>query len=497
MVEAGDSVIEGDKAAPTPYRLAKVAGIFAIVASTVAGEYGTGINFVLPNSLGTYPAVEWLVPFAMLVAGFVLLPKIALFARFSAVGPRAGSTYVWLTRTVNLPIGFVVSFLWVVGMTAAIGLVAYSSALYISAFLSSIGLPAAWVVSPGGHLAIGVALIWLGFTVHYFGVRNYLTLVSIAFVLIILTVAMTLAYGFSTSHEMFLSKVAAYATVTPPTLTTPSLSSFISVIMLFMFAYGGVTAAVSLGGETRDATRSMPRGLIIGFLTTVTLYTTTAFALFHAVPWWSVSALIASKHQSLVTTPGLIGLVAPRAVSATINLLVALIAIKTVGPQLMDCSRLLFAWGQDGLLPKAFEKTSPSKAPYVALLVTAVVATFFLIETIFMGWTIGVTLRSASLVLVFGMLGVGVFNMRFGTAKSSPLIAESTCRRGALTWAGLAILVATILLSSVIVLPKLSWWLQPTFQGFIAALIAICVYLSARLRDSTIAQRCAQSLPLE
>jgi amino acid transporter len=96
--------------------LAKVVGVAVIVASALSQEYGSGINFVLTSSLGTYPKVTYLVPLAMVAAGILLLPKVILFMRFSRVIPRAGSTYVWLTRSLSLPVGFVVAFLWFIGV---------------------------------------------------------------------------------------------------------------------------------------------------------------------------------------------------------------------------------------------------------------------------------------------------------------------------------------------------------------------------------------------
>jgi hypothetical protein len=50
------------------------------------------------------------------------------------------------------------------------------------------------------------------------------------------------------------------------------------------FAYGGLTAATSLGGEARDATRTMPRGIFLGWLSVLILYAGVSLAVLHAVP---------------------------------------------------------------------------------------------------------------------------------------------------------------------------------------------------------------------
>jgi amino acid transporter len=484
---------------PTAFRLAKVAGVLAVCASAVSQEYGSGINFVMVNSLGSYPAVKWLVPPAMLVAGIVLIPKVALFARLSEVAPRAGSSYVWLTRSLGLPVGFVVSFLWFVGVAAGAGFLAYASATFVAAFLGSIGVPSAWATTSLGHLAIGLAAIWILYAIHVSGVRNYATFVSVMFVLVLIAAALTVAYGFGTQPETFLSKVGAIIPTTPPANEgSPSLGAFVSVVTLFMFAYGGLTAATSLGGEAREPReKTMPRGIVWGFTTALVLYTAIAFALFHAVPYWTVGPLIATKHQALATTPGLIGLIAPRAVSAFLNLLVAIIVIKTIAPGMLDCSRYLFAWGQDGVLPSAFHQTNAAKVPHIGLLTIAVIDTFFLFEATFIGWSIGVVIRSISLVLVFGMLGVGIYNMRYGSARASALARVVKDHPDVLFWAPLAIVVAAILLASVIVVPKTPFYFQPSFQGVIALLIAWGIYRSAVSRDASIASRAAEHLTAE
>jgi amino acid transporter len=487
--------------ADSAFRLAKVAGVLAVCASAVSQEYGSGINFVMVNSLSQYPAVKWLVPFAMLVAGIVLIPKVALFARLSSVAPRAGSSYVWLTRSLNLPLGFIAAFLWFVGVGAAGGFLAFASAPFIGAFLTSVGVDGSWCTTAIGHLVIGGLAIWILFGLHSSGVQNYATFVSVMFVLVLIAAGITMAFGFGTSQDFFLQKVAAFVPgipATPPDTGPPSLGAFISTITLFMFAYGGLTAATSLGGEAREPReKTMPRGIIFGFGTALVLYTLIAFALFHAVPYWALGPLLLAKKQALATTPGLIGLIAPKAVSAFLNFLVAVIVVKTIAPGMLDCSRYLFAWANDGLLPAAFAQTNKNKAPQLALMTIALLDTLFLVEATFIGWSIGVVVRSISLVLVFGMVGVGIYNMKYGSAKNSDLARVVKDYPDVLLWAPLAIIVAIILIASVIVVPKAPWYFQPSFQGLISILIALWIYATAKRRDPDIAAKAAAHLTAE
>ncbi len=487
-------------------RLAKAVGVAAILASALSQEYGSGINFVLTSSLGTYPAITYLVPLAMVVAGILLLPKVILFMRFSRVMPRAGSTYVWLTRSLSLPLGFTVAFLWFVGIVAGIGFLSFSFASFVASSLELLGLPGAWAVTPAGHMIVGLLLIWLIFGLHYSGVRNYAAFVVAIMALVLLAAGLTIGYGFATPPSTVLGAVQQLLGRTPlvpsSAQAAPSLGAFLSVITLFMFAYGGLTAATSLGGEARDATRTMPRGIFLGWLSALILYSAVSLALFHAVPWWVVNPLVQSKHAELATTPGLIGLVAPHAVAVLVNVLVMVIVGKTVAPQMLDSSRYLFAWAQDGLLPGAFLHTTKRKAPDVALLTTAALGSLFLLEATFFGWAIGVTLRAMSLVLVFGMLGVGVFNLRFNpTCRRLSWSDAIAGRMSTLVVGALAIIIAIGLLQSVLIVPKTPLVFQPSFQAVIAILVAVGIYLGAsqmaRKRGAKLLAEAHATLPLE
>lgn len=98
------------------FRLAKAVGVLAITASAICAEYGSGINYVSVQSLSVYPDVKGLVPLAMFVCGIAMLPKAYLFAAFSRVMPRACSKHVWLARSLGLPTGFLITFVyWATG----------------------------------------------------------------------------------------------------------------------------------------------------------------------------------------------------------------------------------------------------------------------------------------------------------------------------------------------------------------------------------------------
>jgi hypothetical protein len=125
-----------------------------------------------------------------------------------------------------------------------------------------------------------------------------------------------------------------------------------------------------------------------------------------------------------------------------------------------------------------------------------------LIEATIAGWQIGVLLRSVSLVLVFGMLGVGVLHLRFNRRMQD----QDWVRGLVSAWwmvlvAILAIVVAIVLIGGVLVAPKTPFWLQPTVQGVIAIVIGGIIYLLASRRAESqglnVFAQAQRELPLE
>lgn len=486
-------------------KLLQIVGVLAVIASAVSQEYGSGINFVATNSLTVYPSIQNLVPIAMFVTGIFYLPKVLLYMRFSEVMSRAGGTYVWISRGLSLPIAFVVSFLWWIGLVFAIGVLGYTFGSFLATGLTDVGFQGAqWFTTPIGHIVIGMVAIWVIYFIHVSGVKNYGTLVTIALGFVVLTALLVLGYGFLTSPQDFLMVVHARYHLhlgKNPAIPSPTLGTFLSTCTLFVFAYGGISAAPLLGGETKDPEKNMPRGILLSWLIVLVLFTLVAMAVFHAAPWWAVVQLIHSGHAAVTTTPGLIGLLSPHWLSAFLNLVVALIVGKTLAPQMLGTSRMAFAFAQDLIFPKAFAKTSHKGTPSAALLLTAIVGSLSLIQSALVGWSIGVTVRSISILGVLMFLGIAVLNVRYNHRYQDVPWAKRIGRSTTMVVSAiLAIIFSCLLISSVVVVPKEPFFLQPAVQTVIVLMIGFWIYIRADIvarRSNRSLQAVSTELPVD
>lgn len=470
---------------PASRGLVRVVGVAVVALSAVAQEYGSGINFVMPHSLESYPGVEGLVPMAMLVAGIVLIPQVVLFARYSMVMPRAGATYVWLTRALGPYAGFAIAFLWFVGICGAIGFLAYATGTFLGDAAHACGFATQWFTGRTGHLVAGLATIWLLTALHVSGVKNYGYLIYAAGALVFAAAITVIIAGFAASPATAVARIGAVAGIhASPRPSHPSPAAFVSVIGLLMFAYGGLDASTSLAGEVADARRNMPRGIVAGWAIALVLYTLVSYALFHAVPWWSALPIVESGHGYLLTTPALVGLLTPPAVDVFLNVLVAIVVAKTIAPELLDASRFLFAWAQDGLVPQQLAGTNAAHAPAAAVILSAAAGSIFLVDAVFGGWQIGVALRAISIALVFGGLGLATLLLAWWPRWRRMREFAPQCARGAAVkgMALCAVLIGVILAISVLYERGTAWYLQPWFQLAVATLLSLALALATHRR---------------
>ncbi|MEM0050544.1 MAG: APC family permease, partial [Candidatus Bathyarchaeia archaeon] len=465
-----------------PLKLAKVIGWFAIMASAVSQEYGAGINAVATTSLGPYPGVGNLVPLAMLITGLLLIPKVFMFQRFGGVVPSSGGEYGWMSRTIHPRIGFYIHFLYFAGVIAAIGFLAYTTGSTLASTLVDLGITGgAWFATFSGHLLFGLILIWAIFGIHFSGVRSYGVLVIVLFAFVLTAALISMAVGFGTSQTALSSALTSKIFHGPiPTTKVPPLTyeSFFGTMTLFIFAYGGLSAAPLLGGEAKNPKRDMPIGIIAAWIVAIVLFSLVAFAVFHALSASNAIALIKSKHSYYATVPGILSLVAPPIIGDILSIIVTIIIAKTIAPEMMAASRTLYAWSRDSTIPKIFGHTNRFKAPDFSLFIVALVGTVFLVDTSFVGVSV-VAIRSLSVLFVIFFLGVGV--LLTARKKEKKEWEKKVTTISMIIAAIVGIIVAIVMVPSVIVVPHTSLVLQPSFQILLSLIIAVIIYEASRL----------------
>ncbi len=387
-----------------------------------------------------------------------------------------------------------------ISFTAAMGFIAFVFTTFLATALGDLGIDSAPLLHPMVRFVVGLIMIWGAVGLHLAGVHTYGRVVGLLLVLILISAATIAGFGFATMPAAFAAAVGprtglALALATPDS-TPATLLGFLGVCTLLVSAYAGISAAPSLGGEARDASRTVPRGILLGWGIALVLYTIVTAALFHVAPWWMVEALLKSGHSSYVTAPGLIGVVAPHWVSATLNVVIALVVGKTLLPQLMITSRMAFGFAEDGLFPRRLTRVSARHVPVAALVLPAVLASLFLAQSVFVAWSVGIIVRSVAVLLIWFLVAAGAINVRFGERFHALAWAQSLRHdRLLFAMALVSLVIPVVLAARVLVVPSTPLVFQPMFQTLVAAVIGAAIYAITPGRSD--ARRLAEVLPLE
>jgi hypothetical protein len=152
-------------------------------------------------------------------------------------------------------------------------------------------------------------------------------------------------------------------------------------------------------------------------------------------------------------------------------------------------------------MPSCFLHTSRWKTPDRALLLSAGVATLFLVQSCFGGWAIGIVIRAFTVLLMLVFVALAALNVCFNQRFRNVAWADGM-RHGPVivVMAVAAIVIALYLLYGGLIVPNTAWYLQPAFQGVVAACIAGLILVRAQARalaNGFVLTQVATNLPLE
>lgn len=132
-------------------------------------------------------------------------------------------------------------------------------------------------------------------------------------------------------------------------------------------AYSGWPVSGYYGGEDADPGRNTPRGMVVTIVTTGALFILVTMALHHAL---SIEQL---RHSQLPIADALRPFFGPNAVKV-VAAIAAVIVITCCNANLMTGPRILYALGDERLLPSWVARVNKGGTPWVAFVLTALFA---------------------------------------------------------------------------------------------------------------------------
>jgi APA family basic amino acid/polyamine antiporter len=290
--------------------------------------------------------------FAWIAAGLLTICGALVCAELASAFPRTGGVYVFLKEAYSPAIGFLWGWalLWSMhsGIIAAIATV---FARYLAFFIP---------MSDLAHRVTAVALVVTLSAVNYVGVR-YGGLVQNVFTgAKVLAIVALIGAG--------LLWTGATPAESPGISHDVTAQGFILAMAAGLFAYGGWHMVTYTAGETKDASTTIPRALLIGTLVVTACYAGLNAIYLRVLP---LDAVRASTHVAADAADQLLG-------GGGARLMAALVLVSTFGSVngiILVGPRVYYSMARDGLLFRWLGDAHTSfRTPHRALVMQAAVA---------------------------------------------------------------------------------------------------------------------------
>lgn len=228
-----------------------------------------------------YPGAQPWIATLLAAAGMIFVA--AAFYCWSVVFPRSGGVYVFLSRTINPGVAFVMSIVETVillyyaalaaGLIVQVGLSSFFGAVGTVAGNSTLTSWGTTVAKPAGVFWIGTLIILVAGLLLISGTRRYFTVQRVLFVVAVAglaVIAIVMIFGSKSSFQSNLTsltgldsgKVVATATkggfATAPTSFSESAKFLIWPLLPLL----GAVQSVGIGGEVKKVRRSQLFGMI-------------------------------------------------------------------------------------------------------------------------------------------------------------------------------------------------------------------------------------------
>jgi APA family basic amino acid/polyamine antiporter len=339
--------IEDTEAGGGGAQLTRSLGLVQLTAIGVGGIIGAGI-FTLAGTVANEkagPAV--LVSF--LIAGVASAAAALSYAEFAGLIPKAGSAYTYGYAVLGELVGWFIGWDLLLEYTAIVAVVAIGISGYFSFLLGEMGLhlPKWMLGAPGtgdGHKVdlFAAALCVLIAYLLTLGIKNAARFETVVVVLKVLVVLVVIAVGF------FHINTGNYTPFFPFGVS----GAFTGAATVF-FAVFGYDAMSTAAEESKDAQRHMPKAIIYSLAISMVLYVLACLVLTGMQNYKDIDP--ESGFSTAFKSVGLSGLADVIAVGAIIGILTVMFTF------MLGVTRVWFSMSRDGLLPKWFAKTHPTR----------------------------------------------------------------------------------------------------------------------------------------
>ena len=473
--------------------LSRQLGLLGLTATGICAMLGAAINVIPIMLQRNVPGIGPHVMSAYIFAALPALLAALAYASLASAMPRAGGSYVYVSRSLSPYWGFVASFSQWFGLSIAIGVVSYVLIPFIRDIADAVGWAGTAAALDTGPVRVGLALafLWAFVGVNLRGLGAYqVTLIPMMFLMFLLGSVVIVA-GFMFDHADFAAALSATeGRAVPPEPHAPfRLGPFLAASALLFSSFIGFDSIAQAGGEARRPGRNLPLATGLAVVIVGTFYLLFTAAIYHAIPW----PFVAEEAQLRdLTAPGLLGYLLPVGWTVAIVAGAAIALINDLPAMLLAVSRLIFAWGEDGVFPRRMAAVNARwRTPHAALLASGAMASVGILGSHLAGdFFLGIDILVTSMLVNFLLMSLSLLTLARRNPEQAARMKVLRGRTGRLVAGSAGVALLTVFL--VVHIHKDlaaevgAWYFHSTWVwlGVMAVASAIFFRGVRRLRDA-------------
>ncbi|MEU9923160.1 amino acid permease [Streptomyces griseoluteus] len=322
-------------------------GLWQLTAIGVGGIIGAGI-FTLAGTVANGKAGPAVV-LSFLIAGFASACAALSYAEFAGMIPKAGSAYTYGYAVLGEFVGWFIGWDLLLEYTAIVAVVAIGISGYFGFLVEEAGadLPAWMQGAPGtgsGHrvdLFAAILCLLIAWLLNL-GMKSAARFETSVVALKVLVVLLVIVVG------LFHINTANYHPFFP--FGIGGVFTGAATVFFAVFGYDAMSTAAE---ESKDAQRHMPKAIIYSLVISMVLYVAACLVLTGMQNYKDIDP--ESGFSSAFKSVGLGGLADVIAVGAIIGILTVMFTF------MLGVTRVWFSMARDGLLPRWFAKTHPTR----------------------------------------------------------------------------------------------------------------------------------------
>ncbi|WP_421845145.1 amino acid permease [Mycobacterium sp.] len=437
-------------------RLRRSFGMFELTMFGVGSTIGTGIFFVLSEAV---PDAGPSVVISFVIAGIAAGLAALCYAELASAVPISGSSYSYAYATLGEAAAICVAACLLLEYGVATAAVAVGWSGYVNKLLDNLfgfQLPRALSAAPWhpgpdsqpGYVNLpAIILIGLCALLLIRGVSESAKVNAVMVLIKLGVLGMFVFIALGAYHVDHFSDFAPFG-----------VAGIGAAAGTIFFSFIGLDAVATAGEEVKDPQQTVPRALIAALVIVTSVYVLVALAALGTQPWQHFEN---QREAGLAT---ILDRVTHGTWAGTILAAGAVISIFTVTlVTLYGQTRILFAMGRDGLLPKRFATVNPRTITPVNNTVIVAIAASILAALVPLNHLADMV--SIGTLAAFVVVSIGVIILR---------VREPDLVRG-FRVPGYPVTPVLSVLACGYLLFSLSWYTWVAFGGWLA--LALTLYL--------------------